>query len=333
MASAVDRNFALFALRELSMARTTERLVAVTERLAHEVSGSEARLFGYDAERQVLVRMGADGGTDLVDLSGDTLAGRCQLAGRTLVEGPPAQGPSQDHAAAFPLHRYGVMVGVLTVARSPVPFHRDLVETLEELCAVAAHLGELVAGLEDADEYMARTRDVLVRSVEGLSPGQEGHVMRVTRVAAELATGLDLSARSRQLLWQAAQYHDVGKVILAGDAPSEIKSFHFRAAAEFLQSSRALRPVAEVLDGIHRWHRDSSRGQGGWPDDVPLESWILAMAEDLEDVYLTHDRKPIDDWIGGFLEQCRPSHHPAVADALRTLVGTGRLQSIYRASA
>lgn len=329
MISTTYDGIALATLQELSLARGWEQFVREVERLAREAAG---------ASRARLLRLGGDW---LVDSAGlrvavaeDSVAGRCALLAEAVAEEEDSPDPVaraagvRTHTLALPLLRYGSLVGVLEVG-TLAPLAAERVGVLKTLCAVAGIIERWAEQREDFERFTGRTQDLLIRAVEQLTPEGPGHVLRVARLASELAVRLDLSAQSRQLLWQAALYHDVGKIALAGDDPAEIRRFHPRAGADFLSGTESLRAAAPLVDASHeRWDGSGTpRGLSG--DAVPLEGWVLALAEDAEEFRFSRPGMTYEDWVPAFWEQRASKHHPDVVDALGSLVDDDSMRRLW----
>lgn len=319
------KSFTVQLLQELSLARTAAALVQAVERRAGELAVADrVRLYAYDAEAQALVRADAEGRAERVALTDADLAAQCAAACQPLA----ATEGALTHLA-FPLMLHGTLAGVLLVAEAHLPAHEALLESLGELCGVAVVLLQMVGEIEDQERFQIRTQDVLVRAVEGLAPGRAGHVTRLGILASDLAALLDMSPRQRRILWQAAQYHDVGRVVLCGSDPADVDRHHPGAGADYLGVCRALQPVARLVEAHHARYDGSGQPPGLAGDAVPLEGWILALAEDVEGAYRLHDGEPPGTWIPEFLAARRAVHHPSALEALRMLYETGRLAHLY----
>jgi response regulator RpfG family c-di-GMP phosphodiesterase len=224
---------------------------------------------------------------------------------------------------ALPVTRHGALVGVLSLTHTLG--HVDRMDALTELCQVTAVMDPFIVRREDFQTFTTRTQDLLIRAVEFVTPEGDGHVLRVAHVASELAALLDLSARTRQLLWQASLYHDVGKLVLAGADASEVHRFHAGAGADFLRATVALQPVAALVE-THQERWDGSGVPHGLKGDaVPIEGWVLALAEDLDEFRHRHRQLAFADWIERFYDGPAASHHPEAVEALSTLVDAGKL--------
>lgn len=328
MTTAVQ-NPLIVVLQELSLARSMVAFAESLEFISEEVSGCEEALyFRYDPVAQVLVRH-SEGRESTVEVSEGTLPGFCALnceAVSTAEEKLPVPGAQSEVKAAqcVPMRRYGSTVGVLALIN---PGPTMSVAQLEEIAEVAAVTQEFVARTEDLTAFTARTEEMLVQAVERREASESGHVMRVAHLASELGELLDMSSQSRQLIWRAAQYHDVGKLIMAGRPAHELERLHCTAGADYLRGSRVLRELAPLVEAHHERYDGSGFPHGKKGSAVPMEAWVLALAEDLVEYQQERDSKS-QKAVEAFLSERADVHHPAVVDALGGLLVSGRLQDL-----
>ncbi len=323
------QNPLIVVLQELSLARSMVAFAESLEFISEEVSGCEEALyFRYDAVAQVLVRH-SEGRESQVEVSEGTLPGFCALnceAVNTKEENLPVPGAQSEvqSAQCVPMRRYGSTVGVLALIN---PGPTMSVAQLEEIAEVAAVTQEFVARTEDLTAFTARTEELLVQAVERREASEAGHVMRVAHLASELGELLDMSSTSRQLIWRAAQYHDVGKLIMAGRPAAELERLHSTAGADYLRGSRVLRELAPLVEAHHERYDGTGFPHGKKGDAVPIEGWVLALAEDL--VEFQQQRGSLGEKsVEAFLSERASVHHPAVIDALGGLLVSGRLQDL-----
>lgn len=297
----------LAAAEELALARSPAQFAEGLEHLARQVSGArEAR---FHPARGAFGRPASDE----VGLRELGLAGLCLLHQEKVRDG---------ETVCLPVRRYGATVGALQVTGAG----EDL-QGLEELARVAGLFWELVALREDVAACTARTEELLLHATEGVEPGAERHTLRVARLASELAAFMDLSAQSRQLVDRAARLHDVGKVALPGVSASERDRLHPGAGADYLRGTRVLADLAPLVEAHHERWDGSGFPQGLAGDEAPLEAWVLALAEDLDESR-TLAGGAFESWLEGFLASRSRAHHPAVVDALGGLVVSGRLREL-----
>lgn len=313
----------LTILQQLSLARSREAFARSVEELAVEVlGGGKARFFRYRSWTGLLLRPWEN--QPGFPLSEESLPGRVGLymeytVDRKMLPVPGLEGSGPINVG-LPVLLYGALMGVLTVVGLVEEPDREKSAALHELARIAGVAWEFTRRAEDAQAYAQRVEDVLVAATESLSPGGRGHTMRVARLATELASLMDLSTQSRNLIWRASLYHDVGKLVLAGQA--DVERLHPAAGAEFLKSGRVLRELAPLVAASHERYDGSGFPKGLKGDQAPIEAWVLALAE-----HLAEDPESWSD-VEGFLDRHEDSHHPAVADALGGIVVSGRLREI-----
>ena len=229
-----------------------------------------------------------------------------------------------EEALAFPIKLYGTPVGV-AVAINPASTEGSI--PWEELSEVSGLMQDSAVRAEETAALVSHTEELLVRAVENMARGGEGHIARVGQLAAEVATLMDLSSKSRQLILKAAQYHDVGKLILMGVPLNELERTHAQVGADYLRGTRVLRDLAPVVEAHHE--RYDGSGPRGWKgEQVSVEAWVLALAEDLEEFRLANPSQPVAVQIRSFFEGPANHHHPAAVDALGGLLVSGRLEQL-----
>ncbi|HXE71958.1 MAG TPA: HD domain-containing phosphohydrolase [Candidatus Nitrosotenuis sp.] len=331
-ASATPRSLAVMAAQQLSLASGPEQFGQILEDLARGLTGMEqARFYSYAEPPGILARrsLGATEGPRVVALDNSSQEGWCALHREALVhqEGgseppeapPPAAGALSS--VAVPAIYLGALTGVLVLESPREASPSRFLEALCELAEAAAVIYHLLEQVHLHASCVAEAQELLVQATDRGS----GHTGRVARLASELALLLDLSARSRQLLWQAAQYHDVGKLVLAGREPAEVERLHPVAGGDFLRASGLWREAAPAVEAHHERYDGSGFPRGRQGDQVPLEGWVLALAEDVEEHRQSRPDLDYPGWLEAFLSERGGGHHPAVLDALGGLADSGRL--------
>ncbi|MGE0492411.1 MAG: HD-GYP domain-containing protein [Vulcanimicrobiota bacterium] len=309
-------------LEKLSLARTVPQFVSTLEELGTALPGVETSFFyQYDGAQHRLRRLGQEFGVDE-----QTQPGCCALY-REVIEGPGALPDDQQTVhLSVPVRHFGELVGVFSVASSG---NGALKPHLIELARVAGVVCENVRQRQESAAYLDRSRDLLVRAVEAVSKEGTGHVGRVVRLSSELANLLDLSAQSRADLFAAAHYHDIGMLMVPSHSGFEAERAHPRAAAEFLAASNALRDLAPLVLAHHERYDGTGFPDGKSGDDVPIEGWILALAEDLDEFWQASYKTDFRENLADFFARRVAGHHPDVVDALCGLADSGRLAALY----
>jgi hypothetical protein len=337
-ATTAPSSFAVHALQELSLARNLGQFTEAVERLAlSQTEGGIARYFRYDADEQKLTRPGPTAEGDLVlPVAEESLAGWCALHGETIVVGDAnskktAFGASGEpnKAGAFPMHQYGALVGVLLVNGGARDLAGPVLTALEELAQVAGTVEQFVTRREDWQNFTNRTQEMFVRAIEFFGTDGEGHTMRVAQLCSLLGNLLDLSARAKQNLWSAALYHDIGILAMVGQDETQIERFHPQAGADFMASASAFRQAGALVAVSHERFDGSGFPNGLKGDQVPLEGWCLAVAEEFDGVYSEDPEQSFENWVNRFFDDHAPSHHPEVIDALTQLIDGGKVEPLY----
>lgn len=289
-------------LGELLLNRTTAQFAATVELLARELGAPFPRFYLYDMDAGTLTR-----GQQTLQVDNRSMAGECALYCEIL---------ETDHGLALPVTRYGSLIGVLVADRGADR------ECLTQLAGAVGLMHEPVKAREEATTTLAALEGLLVQAVDRMAPGGSGHVDRVARIASELATMLDLSPQSRQDLWDAAHFHDVGWLVLKTDTADDREKDHTEAGAIFLERTEALRPLAALIEPHHE----------SYPSKKPraIEAWVLSLAEDLDEYFSKRCEQTLEERTRSFYAERTVRHHPEVVDALSGLVDSGRLAAIYR---
>lgn len=313
----------LSILQQLSLARTREAFSRSLEELAVEcMGGGRARFFRFRSWTGLLLRPWED--QPGFPLGEQNLPARVGLFLEYTVDRKmlpvPGIDPSGPINVGVPVMLYGALLGVLTVVGLVEEPDRERTLAIQELARIAGVAWEFTRRAEDFAAYTQRVEDVLVGATESLTPGGSGHTMRVARLATELANLMDLSTQSRNLIWRASLYHDVGKLVLAGQPDAE--RLHPTAGADFLKSGRVLRELAPLVAASHERFDGSGFPKGLKGEEAPIEAWVLSMAE--------HLAEEPESWrdVERFLDEHEDRHHPAVVDALNGILVSGRLRDI-----
>lgn len=293
----------LTLLGELSLARTTAQFVAAVEKAARDLDCQSPRLFLYRLADNML-----DGRTP-VDAA--SLAGRAALYCETVTEGL---------GVAVPVTHFGSLVGVLQAESGSA-------EVLAELGRLAGVVYDALRSREEERSALDLTRELLVQSTDRVVPEGEGHVDRVAQLSTKIATLLDLSEQARQELWDAAYHHDLGCLLLEGQPFDVIRAQHAEAGARLLEATGALSHLAPLVAVHHQLYADSPA-----PDRVPLEGWVLALAEDLDEFLSERRYLSLPEGTRMFYEQRARMHHPDAVDALSGLIDSESLNSLYPAA-
>ena len=220
-------------------------------------------------------------------------------------------------AVAVPVKLYGRPLGSLLIINAADPLSD---EDLADLGNVASLALESVERFEDLTAFTRQAEELMVRSVEGITG--EGHLSRVAQLASEIAKLMDLSALTRQRLWRAALYHDVGLLFPGGPES------HPQNGAQYLSRTRFLADLAPLVASHHERYDGS-----GWPaglkgDQASVDCWVLALAEHLEEFRSEHQAAPVTSIVEEFFAGPAHSHHPAAVDALGGLLVSGRLEQL-----
>ncbi|MBI3924142.1 MAG: HD domain-containing protein [Armatimonadetes bacterium] len=314
-------------LEELSLAQDRRQFHTVLAQLARDVAESDRAVFHeFDAARDCLTAPDAED----VPLGESSLPGRCALYLETLNAGGEIPGLGRVAVAtSLPVKRFGSLVGVLTVGRTNGAIPEEAQARLAELARLAGVVHQHVVEREEALGFQTRVQELLVQAVDLVDGEASGHMLRVSQLVARMASMLDLSVQASGRLWQAAQFHDIGRLILRGHP--EVRQHHPAAGAAFLAASRTLSELAPLVKAHHERYDGSGFPDGLKGDAVSLEGWVLALAEHLDEFWTENRSLDYEQKLRLFFEEEARPHHPAAIDALSGLVDSGWLAKLYGA--
>lgn len=259
-------------------------------------------------------------------LSSETQPGCCALdlriESRQDLPWPEELTPAAPHRIAYPIFNWGSLIGVLCLG-----FEQDPGELLgfDDFAKSLGVLGARVAQNERAQIFVDRCKEHLVRAVE--TRGAKGHIERCCRLAQAIAGMLDCSAQVQADLSEAAQYHDVGMLSFSDPRSPEAIREHTLVGANLLRTHPDFAAVADLVESHHERYDGSGQPHGKSGDELPLECWILALAENVveswEESLATYEMK-VKEFFAGPAKH----HHPDVVDALCGLVDSGKLPDL-----
>lgn len=327
---------ALHCAEQLSMARNLSDLAAKVKKFACDLTGAtQARLYRYELASSCIWDVDASptstGPHHRID---ETIPGQCALSWEPQLcqvdpgdaSQLPGFSPFEGNVLSIPIFQRGALRGILSVGGQA--FDASHTEQLQMLGRVVALVEPTAAQRQDVVSLEKLLEMAVVPAVEGLPDTPSGHVTRIASLVTELGTLLDLSGRTRQQLWRAAHFHDVGKLRLRECTQWELDQRHAQVGAELLADCRPLAELAPLVASHHERFDGSGFPTGKKGDELPLESWILALADHVEDFCSEHPDDSLHDKVQLFLEQGQHLHHPLVLDALCGLLDQGRLEAI-----
>jgi HD domain-containing protein len=306
-------------MRELSLARSTGDFVRAVEQLAVEFTAfSEAAFAPFDQSQvELAIREDCGLSEDLADLAREC-ALHCELQ--------TSQAKDGSHSMAIPVRHLGALTGVLVLNGAPCPQAdqrtRQRISLFVDIVGVSQEHSKVK---DDLRRLLANTEELAVKAVTS----NRGHVARVAQLCSELSIQLDLSAQVRQRLWSASQFHDVGEVLLRGQAAETVRKYHSKAGTQFLRCCSQLEPLASLVESHHERYDGSGFPQQKRGSDLRLENWVLALAEDIDEFWQEHSDMTFAERLALFFGKKAPLHHPAVVDGLSGLADTGRLKEIF----
>ena len=165
----------------------------------------------------------------------------------------------------------------------------------DEIGELAASFNEMVASLADARDklrdYFYRVVQSMVRSLEAKDPYTRGHSDRVGEYSYEIAVKMGILPKEAELLKEAAQLHDIGKLGLHDDIlnkKSDLSKSEWDVVRKHPEvGEEILRPVfmdTQMLSVI-RSHHERYDGTG-YPDGLKgSEASIFSQIVSVADAY------------------------------------------------
>ena len=253
------------------------------------------------------------------DLSGDSRY-------ESLFEKLPVNYP--ENIFTYPMHRYGKVTAVVMLSELPRRPDEKILKQIEGACERFVRDLEYIDTCKELEGLSYATGEILRYAVDGITPEGAGHVMRVAALATALGKVMDISEHSRRLLWKAATYHDLGKLLMSGREPWEVERFHPREGARFLSAVTHLSDCASLVEKSHERYDGT-----GWPagiagEQLGLEAGVLAIAEDVEEFRHRNQGLSFDGFVAAFYSGPAVSHHPLAVEALTALVNSAQLKKI-----
>ena len=304
--------FKLDWLRKLAVTSNYRELTVAMEQIAAQLAGPTAAATFYDYDFQGWCLRCQN---QRIPLDNETLAGRCALE---------AEIRRENGQIALPVWRFGSLAGVLVVSGGPDELPLAELEALADGFALVI---ELQLELDRLRKSLTGFQELSVTAVENLPDCYTGHIAAVCQLTADLADYLDLSQQARERLWNAAQYHDVGRLILQGSLPAEIEHRHAEAGADFLERGGWSSDLVTLVR-THHERFDGTGPLGLKGDQLSIEQHILTLAEAFEDFLALNPHVEFKTKVGIFFQEKGRFHHPDVLDSLAGLVDSGRLDRL-----
>lgn len=132
---------------------------------------------------------------------------------------------------------------------------------------------------------------VLAKAVEYKEPGIAGHIVRIAHYSRAIAAKLGLSRAERELLFRAAELHDVGKIMIDDKLILKKNRFtaeefklmkdHTRAGYEILSGNKSplLQAGARIALTHHEYYDGSGYPSGLKGEEIPLYGRLVGLAD------------------------------------------------------
>lgn len=148
---------------------------------------------------------------------------------------------------------------------------------------------------------------VLAKAVEYKEPGMERHIIRIAHYSRAIARKLGLSRAESDLIFRAAELHDVGKIMIDEKLILKKDSFtaeeyrvmkdHTRAGYEILSGNKSplLQAGARIALTHHEHYDGSGYPSGLKGEEIPFYGRLVALADSFDTVTTSRtNREPLE---------------------------------------
>lgn len=286
----------------------------VLERVAFSLGVDAAAILRFDPVEQTLLYVGGRGFHDESILSGAVVKAAASVVGQAVLTGDMVVLPDLASArmfqrtwlareegfrsyAAVPLRSGRAILGVLEVFQrdywTPDDEWLSMFETLGGQAAIALDHRALLVGLERANAELENAYDATLegwsRALELRDDETQGHSLRVTTKAVELARAMGLSNEETIHVRRGALLHDIGKVGIPDaillkpgqltDEERAVMKMHPTFAYRLLQPVQFLAPILDIPYCHHEKWDGTGYPRGLKGEEIPLSARIFAVVD------------------------------------------------------
>lgn len=189
---------------------------------------------------------------------------------------------------------------------------------LAQQAAVALNNSFYIKNLQNFFIYSVET---IIAALENLEPKYKGHIPRVARYCTTLAREIGIKGKELETIWQAAYFHDLGKLKSKRDIFLQGKDLHPVIGAGMIEKIKLLEKAAPIVKYHHEKYDGSGFPEGLKGKDIPLGSRILSLVEDYEEFMIRHDKSMDAGEIKEkFYNDFRAKHDPELMEKFYRLI-------------
>ncbi len=199
----------------------------------------------------------------------------------------------------LPVEIRGVILGVVAIFRKGNDPFSSFEVSLATL--LARHLGTVIENSKLHEEVKSNyfnTLRAVINAVESKDRYRKGHSERVTEIALSIGDKIGLSKRRRNILFQAAILHDIGKITVDPAVLSKKGKLseeeiglirqHPIIGYRIIEPLSFLREVKACVSEHHERYNGEGYPSGTKKEELTLEGRILAVADAFDS--MTSDR-------------------------------------------
>jgi HD-GYP domain-containing protein (c-di-GMP phosphodiesterase class II) len=208
-----------------------------------------------------------------------------------------SSGFSTASILAVPMLINGELLGVCEALnkREGGYTHEDQ-SLLENLSALAAATISNAKMAEDQRNFFSHMIEIITMAIEGADSKLTGHSYRVAQTACQIGRAMGVNEDDYKNLYYAGLLHDLGMIavhdlrylpnILSQTIERTPEKLHPLVGAELVKNIKILANVAPMIRHHHEYVDGSGHPDGLVGDDIPLGARIVALAEELDELYM-----------------------------------------------
>ncbi|MBI2267526.1 MAG: GAF domain-containing protein [Armatimonadetes bacterium] len=323
---------------ELAAIEDVEQLFLRTIEMAAAITNAEASSFLlYDEPHQLLYFKAVKGEKEdllkriTIPMAARSIAGWVAMYRKPAIVNDVTKDPRHFRkvdemikfrtrsVAAVPVMGEGKLLGVLEAINKAGPDDFE-VKDQEYLSILAGNVAVALQKCESLSRlrnFFLHSVEILITAIEALEPLVKGHIIRVARLATQIAMEMGIEGKELEDLCYAALMHDIGKLSQEARSMADIVKRHPVLGAEMIKEVRLLAPIVPLIRCHHERYDGSGFPEGLKGENIPLGARVLALAEAYEEWQDGGEGKKLPEL---FFQEQGKSHDPKAIKALRRVL-------------